>query len=246
MLTAIIVAAGSSQRMGFDKLFATIAGKPMIAHALHAFERASSVNEMIVVAREDRHDEIRKISRAGNFKKIRSIIAGGERRQDSVRAGLNRLNTTAKYVAVHDAARPLITPQQIERVFEQCQIYGAAALAEPVSDTLKRVDVDLVVTGSVDRRQLYAMQTPQVFERALIEEAYRAADMENLSLTDEVSAVERFGRKVVLVPNDDFNFKMTYPRDLVLAEFVLKQRARSAPNGRARPPGAPMRTNRRT
>jgi 2-C-methyl-D-erythritol 4-phosphate cytidylyltransferase len=225
MLTAIIVAAGSSQRMGFDKLFATMAGKPMITHALHAFERASSVNEMIVVAREDRHDEIRKISRAGNFKKIRSIIAGGERRQDSVRAGLNRLNTTAKYVAVHDAARPLITPQQIERVFEQCQIYGAAALAEPVSDTLKRVDVDLVVTGSVDRRQLYAMQTPQVFERALIEEAYRAADMENLSLTDEVSAVERFGRKVVLVPNDDFNFKMTYPRDLVLGEFVLKQRA---------------------
>jgi 2-C-methyl-D-erythritol 4-phosphate cytidylyltransferase len=246
MLTAIIVAAGSSQRMGFDKLFATMAGKPMITHALHAFERASSVNEMIVVAREDRHDEIRKISRAGNCKKIRSIIAGGERRQDSVRAGLNRLNTTAKYVAVHDAARPLITPQQIERVFEQCQIYGAAALGERVSDTLKRVDVDLVVTGSVDRGQLYAMQTPQVFERALIEEAYRAADMENLSLTDEVSAVERFGRKVVLVPNDDFNFKMTYPRDLVLAEFVLKQRARSAPNGRARPPGAPMRTNRRT
>jgi 2-C-methyl-D-erythritol 4-phosphate cytidylyltransferase len=246
MLTAIIVAAGSSQRMGFDKLFATMAGKPMITHALHAFERASSVNEMIVVAREDRHDEIRKISRAGNFKKIRSIIAGGERRQDSVRAGLNRLNTTAKYVAVHDAARPLITPQQIERVFEQCQIYGAAALAERVSDTLKRVDVDLVVIGSVDRGQLYAMQTPQVFERALIEEAYRAADMENLSLTDEVSAVERFGRKVVLVPNDDFNFKMTYPRDLVLAEFVLKQRARSASNGRARPPGAPMRTNRRT
>jgi 2-C-methyl-D-erythritol 4-phosphate cytidylyltransferase len=245
MLTAIIVAAGSSQRMGFDKLFATMAGKPMITHALHAFEHASSVNEMIVVAREDRHDEIRKISRAGNFKKIRSIIAGGERRQDSVRAGLNRLNTTAKYVAVHDAARPLITPQQIERVFEQCQIHGAAALAERVSDTLKRVDVDLVVTGSVDRGQLYAMQTPQVFERALIEEAYRAADTENLSLTDEVSAVERFGRKVVLVPNDDFNFKITYPRDLVLAEFVLKQRARAAANGRARPPGAPTPTNRR-
>jgi 2-C-methyl-D-erythritol 4-phosphate cytidylyltransferase len=227
MLTAIIVAAGSSKRMGFDKLFATMAGKPMIAHALHAFERASSVNEMIVVAREDRHDEVRKISRAGNFKKVRLIIAGGERRQDSVRAGLNRLNTTAKYVAVHDAARPLITPQQIDRVFEQCQINGAAALAEPVSDTLKRVDVDLVVTGSVDRRQLYAMQTPQVFERALIEEAYRAAHAENLALTDEVSAVERFGRKVVLVLNNDFNFKITYPRDLALGEFVLKQRAHS-------------------
>jgi 2-C-methyl-D-erythritol 4-phosphate cytidylyltransferase len=242
MLTAIIVAAGSSQRMGFDKLFVTIAGKPMIAHTLHAFEHAISVNEIIVVAREDRYDEIRRISYAENFKKVRSIIAGGERRQDSVRAGLNRLNIDAKYVAVHDAARPLIGPEQIERVFEQCVIYGAAALAEPINDTLKRGDADsirsrsrhaaqaeqvIVVTGSVDRHQLYAMQTPQVFERALIEEAYRAAHTKNLSLTDEVSAVERFGRKVVLVPNDDFNFKITYPRDLALGEFVLKQRARS-------------------
>jgi len=240
MLTAIIVAAGSSQRMGFNKLFATIAGKPMIAHTLRAFERAISVNEIIVVAREDRHDEIRRISDAENFKKVCSIIAGGERRQDSVRAGLNRLNIDAKYVAVHDAARPLIGPEQIERVFEQCVIHGAAALAEPINDTLKRGDVDpvrlhahhvrpaeqvIVVTGSVDRHQLYAMQTPQIFERALMEEAYRAADTENLSLTDEVSAVERFGRKVVLVPNDDFNFKITYPRDLALGEFVLKQRA---------------------
>ena len=240
MLTAIIVAAGSSQRMGFDKLFATIAGKPIIAHTLHAFERASSVSEIIVVAREDRHEEIRKITHAENFKKVRSTIAGGERRQDSVRAGLNRLSMDAKYVAVHDAARPLIGPEQIERVFEQSVIHGAASLAEPINDTLKRGDVDptrsrspyveqgeqiIVVTGSVDRHQLYAMQTPQVFERALIEEAYRAADTENL--TDEVSAVERFGRKVVLVLNGDFNFKITYPRDLALGEFVLKQRAHS-------------------
>jgi 2-C-methyl-D-erythritol 4-phosphate cytidylyltransferase len=238
MLTAIIVAAGSSQRMGFDKLFATIAGKPIIAHTLHAFERAISVNEIIVVAREDRHDEIRTISCAENFKKVRSIIAGGERRQDSVRAGLNRLSMDAKYVAVHDAARPLIGPEQIECVFEQCVIHGAASLAEPINDTLKRGDGDptrsrshhvgqgeqvIVVTGSVDRHQLYAMQTPQVFERALIEEAYRATDTENL-LTDEVSAVERFGRKVVLVLNNDFNFKITYPRDLPLAEFVLHER----------------------
>jgi 2-C-methyl-D-erythritol 4-phosphate cytidylyltransferase len=241
MLTAIIVAAGSGQRMGFDKLFATIAGKPMIAYTLHAFEQASSVSEIIVVAREDRHDEIRKISHAENFKKVRSTIAGGERRQDSVRAGLNRLNVDAKYVAVHDAARPLIGPEQIERVFEQCVIHGAASLAEPINDTLKRGDVDptrsrshyvgqgeqvIVVTGSVDRHQLYAMQTPQVFERALIEEAYRSADTENL-LTDEVSAVERLGRKVVLILNGDFNFKITYPRDLALGEFILKQRTRA-------------------
>jgi 2-C-methyl-D-erythritol 4-phosphate cytidylyltransferase len=225
MLSAVIVAAGSSRRMGFNKSFATIAGEPVIAHTIRAFERSRSVTEIIIVAREDQYDEIRELARAKSFEKVRSIIAGGEHRQDSVRAGLNRLDVGAKYVAVHDAARPLITPEQIERVFEQCQTHGAAALAEPIIDTIKRVDVDFVVAGSVDRHQLYAMQTPQIFERGLIEEAYRAVYAGNVSVTDEVSAVERFGRKVVLVLNEDFNFKITYPRDLGLAEFVLKQRA---------------------
>jgi 2-C-methyl-D-erythritol 4-phosphate cytidylyltransferase len=225
MLSAIIVAAGSSRRMGFNKLFATIAGKPVIAHTMRAFERSRSVTEIIIVAREDQHDEIRELARAKSFKKVRSIIAGGEHRQDSVRAGLDRLDEEAKYVAVHDAACPLVTPEQIERVFAQCRVHGAAALAEPINDTPKRADVDLMITASVDRHQLYAMQTPQIFERGLIEEAYRAVYAGNVSVTDEVSAVERFGRKVVLVLNEDFNFKITYPRDLGLAEFVLKQRA---------------------
>ena len=227
MLTAIIVAAGSSRRMGFNKLFATMAGKPVIAHTILAFERSTSVTEIIIAAREDQHDEIVEITRAESFKKVRSIIAGGEHRQDSVRAGLGRLGAGVKYVAVHDAARPLITTEQIERVFERCQAYGAAASAEPVSDTLKRADSNLVVTGSADRHHLYAMQTPQIFERPLLEEAYRAAYAENVSVTDEVSAVDRIGRKVVLVLNDDINFKITYPRDLPLAEFVLKQRGQS-------------------
>jgi 2-C-methyl-D-erythritol 4-phosphate cytidylyltransferase len=224
MLSAIIVAAGSSRRMGFDKLFAIIAGRPVISHAINAFEQANSIAEIIVVAGEDRHDEIRKISRDESVKKVRSIIIGGERRQDSVRAALDRLDNEATYVAVHDAARPLVTPEQIERVFERCRMDGAAALAEPISDTLKRADVDLTVTASVDRHQLYAMQTPQIFERALIEEAYRAVFANKVSVTDEVSAVERLGRKVFLVSTEDFNFKITYPRDLALAEFVLKQR----------------------
>ena len=224
MLTAIIVAAGDSRRMGFDKLFAAIAGKPVIAHTLRAFERVNSVDGIVVVAREDRHDEIKMMVRDENFKKVRSIVAGGERRQDSVRAGLNRVDRQAKYVAVHDAARPLITPKQMERLFQQCQIHGAAALAEPINDTLKRADADLLVTEAVDRHQLYAMQTPQMFERALLDEAYRAVYAENISVTDEVSAVERLGHTIALVLNDDFNFKITYPRDLPLAEFVLEQR----------------------
>lgn len=224
MLTAIIVAAGDSRRMGFDKLFAAIAGEPVIAHTIRAFERARSVDGIIVVAREDRHDEIKTIVRDENFKKVKSIIPGGKRRQDSVRAGLDHLESVIRYVAVHDAARPLVTPEQIERVIEQCRIHGTAALAEPINDTLKRAAADLLVTESVDRQELYAMQTPQIFARQLIEEAYRAVYAENASVTDEASAVERLGRKVALVLNDDFNFKITYPRDLPLAEFVLKQR----------------------
>src|SRR6266571_664247 len=230
MLTAIIVAAGDSRRMGFDKLFAAIAGKPVIAHTLRAFERVNSVDGIVVVAREDRHDEIKMMVRDENFKKVRSIVAGGERRQDSVRAGLNRVDRQAKYVAVHDAARPLITPKQMERLFQQCQIHGAAALAEPINDTLKRADADLLVTEPVERQEVYAMQTPQMFERALIEEAYRAVYAENILVTDEVSALERLGRKITLVLNDDFNFKITYPRDLPLADFVLTQRRKPVAN----------------
>jgi 2-C-methyl-D-erythritol 4-phosphate cytidylyltransferase len=226
VLSAILVAGGSSQRMGFDKLFAVIAGDPVIAHPIRAFERATSVGEIVVVAREDRHDEIRKISRDRGFKKVLSIVPGGERRQDSVRAGLDRVNRDAKYVAVHDAARPLITPEQIERAFAECRVHGAAALAQPVNDTLKRADAGLLVVGSVDRHQLYAMQTPQIFERKLLEDAYRAVYAENIFVTDEVSAVERLGYKVALVLDDDFNLKITYPRDLPVADFIIRDRAK--------------------
>jgi 2-C-methyl-D-erythritol 4-phosphate cytidylyltransferase len=226
MLSAIIVAGGSSQRMGFDKLFAAIAGEPVIAHAIRAFERATSVSEIVVVGREQWHDEIRTIASDAGFKKVRLIVPGGERRQDSVRAGLSRIDRNTKYVAVHDAARPLTTPEQIERTFEQCCVYGAATLAQPINDTLKRADADLLVAGSVDRHQLYAMQTPQIFERKLIEDAYRGVYAENVSVTDEVSAVERLGHKIALVLNEDFNFKITYPRDLSIADSILRERAK--------------------
>src|SRR6266567_1154004 len=147
MLTAIIVAAGDSRRMGFDKLFAMIAGKPLIAHTIDAFEGAGCVNEIIVVTREDRRAEIKTIARDENFKKVQSIVPGGKHRQDSVRAGLGHLGAATKYVAVHDAARPLITAEQIESVFEQCRIHAAASLAEPISDTLKYADAEFFVTA---------------------------------------------------------------------------------------------------
>ncbi|PYL17763.1 MAG: 2-C-methyl-D-erythritol 4-phosphate cytidylyltransferase [Verrucomicrobia bacterium] len=224
MLTAIIVAAGSSERMGFDKLFALVSGKPVVAHTIAAFERTSCVEEIILVGRADGLGELRKL--IGQPTKVKQIVAGGAERSDSVRAGLDRLNLKSDFVAVHDAARPMITPAKITRVFDICRTTGgAAALAEPINDTLKRADLDLAVKESVDRDGVYAMQTPQVFARKLLEEAYRLVAKKNVSVTDEVSAVELLGCKVVLVPNHDFNFKITYPRDLPLAEFVLKQRA---------------------
>ena len=224
MLTAIIVAAGSSERMGFDKLFALVSGKPIIAHTIAAFERTSCVEEIILVGRADGLGELRKL--IGEPTKVKQIVAGGAERSDSVRAGLDHLNLKSDFVAVHDAARPMITPEKITRVFDVCRTTGgAAALAEPINDTLKRADLDLAVKESVDRNGVYAMQTPQVFARKLLEEAYRLVAKKNVSVTDEVSAVELLGCKVVLVPNHDFNFKITYPRDLPLAEFVLKQRA---------------------
>ena len=225
MVSAIIVAAGSSRRMGFDKLFAEIAGKPVIAHTLSAFEQTGSVSSIVIVAREDRHPEIEKIVSDGSFKKVHTIAKGGDHRHDSVRAGLEKLSNDASYVAVHDAARPLVTPEQIEDVYQLAKKHGAVSLAAPVPDTLKRVDVDLVVTGSVDRHQLFAMQTPQIFERRILEDAYRAIAAKKISVTDEVSAVEQNGSKVVLVSNEQPNFKITYPSDLPLAEFVLIKRA---------------------
>jgi 2-C-methyl-D-erythritol 4-phosphate cytidylyltransferase len=224
MLSAIIVAAGSSRRMGFDKLFAEIVGKPVIAHSLNAFARTESVNEIIVVAQEDRHRDIEQIVRDENLNNVRAIVRGGEHRHDSVRAGLETVSGDAEYIAVHDAARPLVTPQQIEHVFEKCRYFGAASLAEPIRDTVKRADVDLRVAQSVDRHELYAMQTPQIFERKILEQAYQVVSEKMLLVTDEVSAVELIGRKAALVVHDEFNFKITYPRDLSLAGFILRQR----------------------
>jgi len=210
--------------MGFDKLFAQIVGKPVIAHSLNAFARTGSVNEIIVVAQEDRHRDIEQIVRDENLNNVRAIVRGGEHRHDSVRAGLATVSGDAEYIAVHDAARPLVTPQQIEHVFEKCRYFGAASLAEPIGDTVKRADVDLRVAQSVDRHELYAMQTPQIFERKILEQAYQVVSEKMLLVTDEVSAVELIGRKAALVVNDEFNFKITYPRDLSLAGFILRQR----------------------
>ena len=225
MLSAILVAAGSSQRMGFDKLLALLGDKPVLAHTLDAFERTASVRETILVARAERVEEFAELVRQNGFQKVRHVVPGGEQRHDSVSAGLKRLSQDTTFVAVHDAARPLVTPEQIERVFALARVHGGAALAEPITNTLKRADQGGVVTGGVPRENVYGMQTPQIFARDLLDQAYAAIAAENRSVTDEVSAVERLGAKVVLLPNDEWNVKITYPRDLLLAQAVLARRS---------------------
>ena len=228
MLTAIIVAAGSGVRAGFDKLFALLDGQPVVAHAVAAFQKCESVSEIIVVGRADQVGALQELL-GGVSDKITHVIAGGARRQDSVFAGLQHLGAAAEFVAVHDAARPLVTPAIIERVYAAARQYGAASAAAPVVDTLKRADAENFVAGSLDRAGLFAMQTPQIFERRRLETAYTATMADGVEITDEVSAIERSGGRVRLVPAEDFNFKITYRKDLELAELALRSRRLSTP-----------------
>lgn len=223
MLTAIIVAGGSSQRMGFDKLFAPLHDRPVIAHSIAAFEQTESVTGIILVGRAERLDEYEQIVATHGFRKIIAVIPGGARRQDSVSRGLEQLDAATQFVAVHDAARPLVRPELVERIFQLARTHGGAASAAPVTDTLKRVDAENVVIGGIDRANLFAVETPQIFRRDLLLDAYRSVSNAAVVVTDEISAVERVGGIVVLVPNDQPNFKITYPTDLPLAEFVLRR-----------------------
>ncbi|MBA2432298.1 MAG: 2-C-methyl-D-erythritol 4-phosphate cytidylyltransferase [Chthoniobacterales bacterium] len=231
MLTAIIVAGGSSRRMGFDKTFAPLHGRPVIAHTIAAFEASSVVDEIILVGREERLAELKEAAAQQPFAKVRNIVAGGARRQDSVSAGLIMADRDSRYVAVHDAARCLVTPAQIERVFVSARANGAAALASPVVDTLKRATANSTISGSVDREGLFAMQTPQIFLRELLLEAYQRVTKKKLQITDEVSAVQNLGRKVMLVSHLEVNLKITYPTDLLLAEAVLARRREEEASG---------------
>ena len=235
MLTAIIVAAGSSKRVGFDKLFSKIGDRSVLEHALAAFEEAESVSEIIVVCRDPKLVQD-GINRAG-FRKVHAVIRGGKRRQDSVQFGLKVLTDNSAFVAVHDAARPLITPREIERVFSAARKHDAAALAAPVTDTLKFADTNQVVSGSIDRQNVFAMQTPQIFRRRLLVEAYEQISKNSVTVTDEVSAIEHAGGRTVIVPAQDHNLKITFASDLPLAEFILEQRSSSS-RAKSRDPAA--------
>lgn len=209
--------------MGLDKTFALLAGKPVIAHSLAAFAAAECVDEIILVGRAELLGALRDL--AGSHR----VVEGGAQRQDSVAAGLRALEASCKYVAVHDAARPLIEPAQIAGVCEAARAYGGAALVAPVTETLKRADAERFVIGSIEREGVYAMQTPQIFRRDWLEEAYALVAREKVSITDEVSALQRAGRRVFFVENTRPNLKITYPSDLALAEFFLARSTDRSP-----------------
>ena len=226
-MIAILVAAGSSRRMGFDKLTADLAGKPVAVHSLLAFEQCANVERIVVVTREERVPEFEALGREHGISKLARVVSGGAERHLSVWNGIQAAKPKpGDFVAVHDAARPLITPAAIDACLEKAKHHGASACAAPVADTLKRATADGAVIGSVERDNLWAMQTPQIFMAAVLERAYRRILKTEEPVTDEVSAVQRLGIAVVLTRIDEPNFKITLPRDLDLARLILESRNR--------------------
>jgi 2-C-methyl-D-erythritol 4-phosphate cytidylyltransferase len=232
MVSAIIVAAGSSRRMGFDKLFTPLAGRPVLEYSLRAFVECKDINEVIVVGRADRLPEIEKLAASIHSKKLKKVIPGGAERHLSVWQGLQAIESHgSSFVAIHDGARPLTTPALISACLELAQENGAACVASPVPDTVKRASPEQVVTEHVERTGLWAMQTPQIFASGLILQAYASLMAKHEMVTDEVSAVQKLGRRIALLKNDEWNFKITVPADLELAEHVLALRAKKAAEG---------------
>lgn len=222
--TAIIVAAGISRRMGFHKLAAELAGKPVLLWTIEAFDACESVDDLLIVVGEATREMVLEWAEEDLFKKPITISEGGAERHLSVHEGLKRLPDSADLVAVHDGARPLITSDQIARCIAKARECRAVASARPVTETLKRVDGRGVISGSVEREGAWIMETPQVFERALLCRAYDAVVREGLLVTDEVSAVQRVGAEVFVLDNPQPNLKITYPADLELAARLLVAR----------------------
>lgn len=213
--------------MGFDKLFAPLAGRPVIAHSIAAFECCAEIDDILIVAKAEQLEVFRELIAAQKFTKVRQTIVGGAHRHLSVWNGLQAVNGKAQFVAIHDGARPLTTPALISQCLALARETGAACCATQVPDTVKRADEHLFVRESVERSGLWAMQTPQIFSTTVIVQAYASIIANDELVTDEVSAVQRIGKQISLLRNDEWNFKVTLPRDLELAEHVLATRGRS-------------------
>lgn len=217
----VIVAAGSASRMGgIDKVMAPLAGEPMIARTVRAFQDCDAVKKIVVVTREDLILPITSL--CSGMSKVKAVVAGGSSRQESVHLGLNALSGEVQLVAVHDGARPLVSWQLIDWVIRAANTYGAAAPAIPVKDTIKVVKGG-VVEQTPDRSNLFAVQTPQVFDFDLLRGALKKVEQEQLQVTDDCSAVEQMGMRVKIVEGDERNLKVTTPMDLKIAQMLLEE-----------------------
>lgn len=222
--TAVIVAAGSSSRMGGgDKLKADLGGKPVLLRTVQVFQDCKCIDEIVVVVRQERIIAVDALCRANELDKVRSIVAGGETRAESVLAGLESASKKTRLAAIHDGARPLVTEEIIERTVSKAARTGAAAPAIALKDTIKRVGKGVVVE-TPPREELVGIQTPQVFDKDLIEGALYQALEQGILLTDDCSAAERLGMAVHLTEGGEENIKITTPLDLALANLIWERR----------------------
>ena len=222
--SAIIVAAGSSTRMGTEvsKQLLKLDGVPVLAHTLLAFQRSGYIDEIVIVIREEDRSDVEGILQKYGITKPARLVPGGASRAESVQKGFSAISPKAKFVAIHDGARCLITPEMIKRVLRAAYLHKAATAACPVTDTVKLATKRGFIEKTVDRRRVYLAQTPQVFHTDL----YRAA-LENCSstdLTDDNQLIECIGHPVKLVDCGTENIKLTHPQDLLRARAILEAR----------------------
>ncbi|HEV2828753.1 MAG TPA: 2-C-methyl-D-erythritol 4-phosphate cytidylyltransferase [Pyrinomonadaceae bacterium] len=223
MNVAIIAAAGSGSRMGGKrpKQFLELAGVPIIFHALLAFERCDSIQQIVTVLSAGETDGFLSIAKGHGIQKLATVVTGGETRAASVLQGLRAVDSAAEVVAVHDGVRPFVTCDEIARTVTAAKLEGAAILVSTPVDTVKEVRQG-VVSRTLDRCTIRYALTPQCFDYRLLRRAYEQVDVLDQSFTDEASVVERMGAKIVTVEGSARNIKITRPEDLVMAEAILK------------------------